>query len=90
MSGRHDGANIANGFFNVLKDFNITSKVNALSIYSFFFVIMEAQNLEFWSEKTLGFSRYPRAIIIALHDIKYIDTFFLPTASCYHPRQCCK
>jgi hypothetical protein len=27
ISGRHDGANIADGFFNVLTDYNIASKV---------------------------------------------------------------
>ena len=27
MSGRHNGANIANGFFNILQDYGIESKI---------------------------------------------------------------
>ena len=39
MSEKHNDTNILNKFFNVLKDFNIISKINALFIYSFFIII---------------------------------------------------
>lgn len=34
MSGRHNGANIADGFFNILQDYGIESKVCYFSRFS--------------------------------------------------------
>ena len=91
MSREHDGSNIVNGFFNVLKHYKLTSKVylflNVLPVYSFFsfFAKIKAQNLDFVIEKLVVFLDF-LFIIIALHTL---TTFFL-AASCYHPRQRCK